>query len=103
MLSFFRKLSLIEGLSLIGLLLIAMPAKYHFGVVDSIWMMGMTHGVLWLAYFLVSLTVSHQQNWSVMFWLVVLFASVIPFACFILDRKLKVNQQEGVPVSAKRE
>lgn len=103
MLSFFRKLSLIEGLSLIALLLIAMPAKYHFGVVDSIWIMGMTHGILWLTYFLVSLTVSHQQNWSVVFWLIVLFASVIPFACFVLDRKLKANNQKAVPVTVEGE
>lgn len=89
MLSFFRKLSLIEGISLIVLLFIAMPAKYQFGYFDSIWMVGMTHGVLWLAYFVVSLVVSHQQKWSIMFWLLVLFASIIPFACFFLDRKLK--------------
>ena len=88
MLSFFRKLSLLEGLSLIVLLFIAMPAKYHFAAVDSIWQVGMTHGVLWLSYFVISLVVSHQQKWSVMFWLLVLFASVIPFACFFLDRKL---------------
>ena len=91
MLPFFRKLSLVEVLSLIVLLLIAMPAKYHFGYVDSVWMVGMTHGILWLAYFVVSLVVSHQQNWSILFWLVTLFASIMPFACFFLDRKLKVS------------
>lgn len=88
MLSFFRKLSLIEGLSLIILLFVAMPAKYQFGYVDSIWQLGMAHGLLWLAHFIFSLVVSHQQKWSVMFWVLVLFASVIPFACFFLDRKL---------------
>jgi integral membrane protein len=92
MLSIFRNLSLIEGISLIILLFIAMPAKYQFGLFDSIWMVGMTHGVLWLAYFALSLVVSHQQKWSVMFWLLVLFASVIPFACFFLDRNLKENK-----------
>ena len=91
MLTFFRLLSLIEGLSLIILLFIAMPAKYHFGYIDSIWMVGMTHGVLWLAYFVMSLAVSHQQKWSVMFWLVALISSVIPFGCFFLDPKLKVS------------
>lgn len=91
MLLFFRKLSFIEGLSLIVLLLIAMPAKYHFGYVDSIWMVGMTHGLLWLAYFVISLIVSHQQNWSIMFWLATLLASIMPFGCFFLDRKLKVT------------
>lgn len=90
MLSFFRKLSFVEGLSLIFLIFVAMPAKYHFAYVHSIWMVGMTHGLLWLAYFVVSLVVSHQKNWSVQFWLVTLLASVLPFACFFLDRKLKV-------------
>lgn len=91
MLSFFRKLSVVEGLSLIVLLFIAMPAKYHFGYVDNIWQVGMTHGILWMIYFIASLIVSHQNKWSVMFWLVVLFSSVIPFACFFLDRKLKYS------------
>ena len=94
MLSFFRKLSVVEGLSLIVLLFIAMPAKYHFGYVDNIWQVGMTHGILWLIYFVVSLVVSHQNKWSVMFWLVVLFSSVIPFAFFFLDKKLKVSIDE---------
>ena len=91
MLSFFRILSLVEGLSLIVLLFVAMPAKYHFAYVDSIWMVGMIHGVLWLVYFLFSLVVSHRQNWSILFWLVVLFASITPFGCFFLDRKLKTS------------
>ena len=95
MLSFFRKLSVVEGLSLIVLLFIAMPAKYHFGYVDNIWQVGMTHGILWLIYFVVSLVVSHQNKWSVMFWLVVLFSSVIPFAFFFLDKKLKASIAES--------
>ena len=96
MLSFFRSLSFIEGLSLVVLLFIAMPAKYQFGYVDSIWQVGMTHGVLWLAYFVISLVVSHQQKWSVMFWVLVLIASVIPFAFFFLDRKLKNNAEPSM-------
>lgn len=88
MLSFFRTLSFIEGLSLVALL-IAMTAKYQFGYVNSIWQVGMTHGVLWLAFFVVSLVVSHQQKWSVVFWMMALFASVIPFAFIFLDGKLK--------------
>jgi integral membrane protein len=89
MLNIFRKLSLIEGFSLIVLLFMAMPAKYHFGFFDIVWYAGMVHGLLWISYFLGSLLVSHKQNWSVGFWLVVLFASVIPFACIFLDKKLK--------------
>ena len=88
MLKTFRTLSLIEGLSLATLIFIAMPAKYQFGY-DFVWQVGMTHGVLWLAYVALSLPVSHKQNWSVVFWMMVLLASVVPFACLFLDRKLK--------------
>jgi len=88
MLKFFRMLSLVEGISLITLLFIAMPAKYQFGY-DFIWPVGMTHGILWLSYVTLSMPVSHKQNWSVMFWMLVLLCSVIPFATFFLDRRLK--------------
>lgn len=88
MLKTFRILSLIEGLSLLTLLFIAMPAKYQFGY-DFVFPVGMTHGILWLVYVVMSLAVSHKQHWSVMVWLLVLFASVIPFACIFVDRRLK--------------
>ncbi len=89
MLNAFRTLSIIEGLSLITLFMIAMPAKYYFAAFDIIWVVGMIHGILWMAYVVFSLAVSHKQGWSVMFWLLVIVASVVPFACFILDRELK--------------
>jgi integral membrane protein len=89
MLKSFRILSLIEGLSLLVLLFIAMPAKYHFGISGVVPVAGLTHGCLWLAYLVLSLTVSHQRQWSVGFWLMTLAASVLPFACFVLERKLK--------------
>ena len=88
MLKTFRTLSLIEGISLITLLFIAMPAKYQFGY-DFVWQVGMAHGLLWLAYVMFSLPVSHKQSWSVVFWMMVLLTSIVPFACFFLDGKLK--------------
>ncbi len=97
MLNFFRLLSLIEGASLVILLFIAMPAKYHFGYFDIVWIVGMTHGILWLAYVAASMPVSHKQNWSVYFWMLALLASVIPFACLFLESKLK---RELVPAQA---
>ena len=88
MLRFFRALSLVEGLSLITLLFIAMPAKYRFGQ-DVVWPVGMAHGVLWLAYVLMSLVVSHLQRWSVLVWLMALACSLLPFGFVLLDRRLK--------------
>ena len=91
MLKVFRVLSLIEGLSLISLFFIAIPAKYYFHSMDIIWPVGMTHGILWLLYVVLSLPTSHKQGWSVFYWLLVLCVSIVPFGCFILDRELKLQ------------
>lgn len=88
MLKTFRMLSLAEGLSLIVLFFIAMPAKYQLGY-DFVFPVGMTHGILWLSYVTLSLAVSHTQKWPVTTWLLVLFASVIPFAFLMVDARLK--------------
>jgi len=84
----FRLLSLVEGLSLITLLFIAMPARYQLGV-DFVWPVGMAHGLLWLAYVAFSLVVSHLQRWSVWLWLLALLCSVLPFGFLLLDWRLK--------------
>ena len=65
-----------------------MPAKYQFGH-DFVWPVGMAHGVLWLAFVLTSLVVSHLQRWSVLVWLLALVCSVLPFGFVVLDRRLK--------------
>lgn len=96
MLKSFRLLSLIEGLSLITLLLIALPARAQFGI-DFVWPVGMAHGLLWLAYVLMSLVVSHLQRWSVLVWLMALVCSVLPFGFLLLDRRL---QREATPTIA---
>lgn len=88
MLKFFRLLSVVEGLSLITLLFIAMPAKYQFGH-DFVWPVGMAHGVLWLAYVLMSLVVSHVQRWSVLTWAMALVCSVLPFGFLWVDARLR--------------
>ena len=88
MLRSFRLLSLIEGLSLITLLFIAMPAKYQFGH-DFVWPVGMAHGVLWLAYVVMSLAVSHVLRWSVLAWGLALLCSVLPFGFLWVDARLR--------------
>ncbi len=88
MLKMFRLLSLIEGLSLITLLFIAMPFRYQLGI-DFVWPVGMTHGLLWLAFFVLSLAVSHVRRWSVLVWLLALACSVIPFGFVYLGQRLK--------------
>jgi integral membrane protein len=89
MLETFRRLSLIEGFSLLALFFIAMPAKYYLDLPVIVPLVGTTHGLLFITYLLLSLLVSHRHGWSLVQWLLVLFAGFIPFACFVLDRYLK--------------
>ena len=89
MLNKFRILSLIEGSSLLILLFIAMPAKYQFDMPTAVTIVGSVHGALFLAYLVMSLMVSHQQNWSIIKWLGVFLAGVVPFGCFVVERQLR--------------
>lgn len=89
MLATFRIISVIEGLSLLLLFGIAMPAKYYFDNPDLVPVFGMAHGVLWLLYVFVNLLVAQLQKWSVGFWLFSLLMSVLPFGFIALEYQLK--------------
>jgi integral membrane protein len=89
MLKTFRIISLIEGLSLIALFFIAMPAKYYFDYPHLVPYIGMAHGMLWLLYIVASLSTSHQQKWSVFYWMFMLVLSVIPLGFIFVEIKCK--------------
>ena len=64
MLNMFRIVSLVEGLSFLVLLLIAMPLKYQFGMPEAVSVVGMTHGMLFMAYVALTFMVGPRQGWS---------------------------------------
>ncbi|WP_353304557.1 DUF3817 domain-containing protein, partial [Sessilibacter corallicola] len=66
--------------------------------------LGVLHGVLFLAYLMFSLQVSHKKGWSILIWLLVFIASIIPFAFLIVEyylrRKLTVSEESEENVIA---
>jgi integral membrane protein len=76
MLKYFRAISLLEGLSFLAILSVS------FGLVsrDFVFMLGMAHGVLFMLYLFLSLIVSNKQQWSLLIWLFLFIASIVPFA-----------------------
>ena len=46
----FRAISLIEGLSFLTLLFIAMPLRAYLGMAEAVYYVGWIHGVLFIAY-----------------------------------------------------
>lgn len=88
MLKAFRILSMIEGLSLIALLFIAMPAKYQYGI-DLVKIVGPIHGFLWLAYLPMLDVTNRQQKWPSSMLSIAFITSIIPFGCFYLEKKIR--------------
>ncbi len=88
MLKKFRILSMIEGLSLIALLFIAMPAKYQYGI-DLVKIVGPIHGFLWLAYLPMLDATNRQQKWPSSMLSIAFITSVLPFGCFYLEKKIR--------------
>lgn len=76
MLKYFRVISMLEGLSFLAILSIS------FGLVsrDFVFQLGMAHGVLFMLYLLLSLIASNKQQWSLLIWLSLFIASIVPFA-----------------------
>lgn len=72
---------MVEGLSF--LFILAISAGWISR--DILFVAGMSHGILFLLYFVMSLVVSHRKTWSVIVWLAVAFAAVVPFAFIAVE------------------
>ena len=89
LIGYFRLLAIVEGVSLLALLFVAMPLKYVYGMPEAVSVVGMTHGILFLVFVAFGMWVSQQKQWSDGFFALVVLSSMIPFATFAMDRKLK--------------
>ena len=86
--SIFRITAFLEGLSYILLLFVAVPIKYQSGDDYYVQLLGMPHGLLFMAYVFLALYLKPQYNWDTKTFLLVLAASIIPFGTFYVDRKV---------------
>lgn len=89
-----RILGTLEGISFLLLLFIAMPVKYLLDNPILVKYVGMGHGVLFILFLVVLFIVCEKQKWSIQIFLLGLVASILPFAPFLFDRKLKKLQQQ---------
>lgn len=87
-LSRLRLVGLLEGLSFLVLLLVAMPLKYLAGEPQAVRVVGMAHGVLFLLYLLCLVPVALDHRWG---WRRVGFAvlaSLVPAGPFVFDARV---------------
>ncbi|RCW90728.1 DUF3817 domain-containing protein [Winogradskyella arenosi] len=83
----FRLVALLEGVSYLLLLFIATPIKYFYEDPQYVKLLGMPHGILFMAYVVFAVLISNDMKWPTRTLWIVLIASVIPFGTFYIDKK----------------
>ena len=92
MLNWFKKIALLEGISFLVLLLIAMPLKYFLNFPQAVKYVGWLHGALFVAYIYFALTVFTVLKKSFLWLVKAGIAAFVPLGTFIFDRELKKEE-----------
>lgn len=83
----FKWVSILEALSFLILLFIAMPLKYIFNLPQMVQVVGMAHGILFISYLVGAIVIYNLLNWKFNTLLLVVACSVIPFGPFYVEKK----------------
>lgn len=89
-----RKTALIEGVSFLVLLGVAMPLKYVWQVPLAVKLVGWAHGVLFVMVCVLLAYVLKVARWPFSRAAAVLIAALLPFGPFVLDRRLVEYERE---------
>ncbi|UVI28445.1 MFS transporter [Paenibacillus spongiae] len=87
-----RITGLLDGISLLVLLGIAMPLKYIWGIEQAVTIVGSIHGGIFCLYAAAILYAAIRVRWNLLWSAAALLAAFIPLGNFLLDRKLKKAQ-----------
>jgi integral membrane protein len=85
----FRIVSLLEGISYLVLLGIAMPLKYVAGQPEAVTHLGRVHGGLFVLFVIALIGASSEQQWRSRASGTAMLASVLPFGAFWLERQMR--------------
>lgn len=95
----FRYVALAEATSFL-LLLVATIVKYQADAPIGVKVLGPVHGALFLAYALLGLLVAIRLEWRPWKAVAVLFAAVVPFGGYVVDRKVLAGAEEATATPA---
>jgi integral membrane protein len=85
----FRIVGMIEGLSFIMLMGIAMPLKYLFSLPLAVKYLGWIHGILFILYCAMIFISLFKKLIGIKWAFISLIAALLPFGPFMIDSKLK--------------
>lgn len=89
-----RITGLLDGISLLVLLGIAMPLKYIWGIEQAVTIVGSIHGGIFSLYALAILYAAFRVKWSLLWPAAAVIAAFVPLGNFLLDWKLKKAQDK---------
>ncbi|WP_170008453.1 DUF3817 domain-containing protein [Bacillus fonticola] len=89
-----RILGILEGISYLLLLFIAMPLKYMADISEAVLITGATHGFLFILFVFAVINVFFSKKWTVRWAIGAVIASLLPFGTFVLDRQLRKHSAE---------
>lgn len=84
-----RSVALVEGVSFLVLLGVAMPLKYLADLPLAVKIVGWAHGVLFMWLLVALALVKLLGRWTWRESGVVLLAALLPFGPFVIDRRLR--------------
>lgn len=91
----FKKVAILEGISYLLILFVAMPLKAYdaeqFGFIQKI--VGWAHGILFIAYAFLLLACWLQLKWKFGTAVLYFFLSFVPFGTFWVDKQLNKSKQ----------
>lgn len=88
----FERVGTWEGISFLVLLGIAMPLKYVADIPQAVSVVGMAHGILFIAYLYLIHECRMAFGWSLKTAALGALASVLPFGPFVYDKWVKQTQ-----------
>lgn len=83
----FRITAILEGISYLALFAVTMPLKYLADLPMPNKYVGYVHGGLFITYIILAIVFWMEKKWSVKRLIILLLASLLPFATFYVDRK----------------
>ena len=61
--------------------------KYRLNDDSYVKLLGMPHGILFVLYIVLAFLLRKTENWNLLNFAIILFASLVPFGTFYIDRK----------------
>ena len=86
--SLLRVVAMVEGISFLVLLLVAMPLKYFAEMPMAVKVAGWAHGGLFVLFLIALIYTTTLAGWSIARALLILVAALLPFGPFVLDRRM---------------